>query len=342
MKKEEPILVAIQCLVYNHEPYLRDCFEGFVMQKTNFRFVAIVHEDVSTDHSADIIREYEKEYPDIFRPIYETENQWSKHDGSLERIMNNAIDATGAKYVATCEGDDYWTDPLKLQKQVDYMEAHPECGLCITDFCVQDDLDKEHIGKPAFSQRHLFMPRTFEEHLQNAGYIGPMTWMYKLSERKRKTLDFNDTTDGSFAFALHMFAISKIDYLPDVTAVYRVHQGSAANPTSVKQKFTYTFGVFQTQLEYAKKYHCDDSFIDILKMQNYTTIMPLAIESNNQAFIDEALDYFSSKGMIMKWFVNSCKEYVKYKNQYLQIRSSKAYRLGKILLKPFKFLRRKR
>lgn len=130
MKKEEPILVAIHCLVYNHEPYLRDCFEGFVMQKTNFRFVAIVHEDCSTDNSAAIIREYEAKYPDIFRPIYETENQWHKKDGSIERIMTKAIATIGAKYVAMCEGDDFWTDEYKLQKQVDYMEAHPKCSCC--------------------------------------------------------------------------------------------------------------------------------------------------------------------------------------------------------------------
>ena len=138
MNQEEPILVAIHCLVYNHEPYLRDCFEGFVMQKTNFRFVAIVHEDCSTDHSADIIREYEAKYPDIFRPIYETENQWSKHDGSLERIMNAAIDATGAKYIAMCEGDDYWIDSYKLQKQVDILEADRSLMLCCTDCSVVD------------------------------------------------------------------------------------------------------------------------------------------------------------------------------------------------------------
>lgn len=130
MKQEEPILVAIHCLVYNHEPYLRECFEGFVMQKTNFRFVAIVHDDCSTDNSAAIIREYEERYPGIFRPIYETENQWSKPDGSLGRIMNAAIDATGAKYVAMCEGDDYWTDSYKLQKQVDFMESYPDYSMC--------------------------------------------------------------------------------------------------------------------------------------------------------------------------------------------------------------------
>lgn len=123
-------LVAIKCAVYNHEPYLRDCLEGFVMQQTNFPFVAIVHDDASTDSSAAIIREYEEKYPDIIKPIYETENQYSKHDGSVGRIMDVAIDATDAKYVAICEGDDYWTDPLKLQKQVDFMEANPEYSMC--------------------------------------------------------------------------------------------------------------------------------------------------------------------------------------------------------------------
>ena len=123
MNKDE-ILVSIRCAVYNHEPYIRQCLDGFVMQKTNFRFEAIVHDDASTDNSASIIREYAGKYPDIIRPIYETENQFSKKDGSLMRIITEACHG---KYYASCEGDDYWTDPLKLQKQVDYMESHPEC-----------------------------------------------------------------------------------------------------------------------------------------------------------------------------------------------------------------------
>ena len=85
------ILLSIRCFVYNHEPYLRQCLEGFVMQKTSFAFEAIVHDDASTDNSAAIIREYAEKYPDIIKPIYETENQYSKHDGSLRRIMDSAI-----------------------------------------------------------------------------------------------------------------------------------------------------------------------------------------------------------------------------------------------------------
>ena len=134
MSNNKEITVSIVCESFNHERYLRQCLDGFVMQKTKFVFEVLIHDDASIDKSADIIREYVEKYPDIIKPIYETENQYSKRDGSVGRIMDEAIDATGAKYVAMCEGDDYWTDPLKLQKQVDFMEANPEYGLCYTDY----------------------------------------------------------------------------------------------------------------------------------------------------------------------------------------------------------------
>lgn len=163
MKQNEP-LVAIHCLVYNHEPYLRDCFEGFVMQQTNFPFVAIVHDDASTDGSVAIIREYEENYPDIFKPIYETENQWSKKNGTLNSIMNASIDATGAKYVAMCEGDDFWIDPQKLQKQVNFLENNPEYSMCFHSAkIIADGIDKnrcaakcENIQSKEYSSTDLF------------------------------------------------------------------------------------------------------------------------------------------------------------------------------------------
>ncbi|MCM1291723.1 MAG: glycosyltransferase [Bacteroides sp.] len=123
-------LVAINCITYNHEKYLRDALEGFVMQKTDFPVVALVHDDASTDGTAAILREYAEKYPDLIFPIYEEENQYSKGEGTVRHVMQAARNATGAKYIAYCEGDDYWTDPLKLQKQVDYLEAHPDCSLC--------------------------------------------------------------------------------------------------------------------------------------------------------------------------------------------------------------------
>ena len=113
------ITVTIRCIVFNHEPYLRQCLDGFIEQKTNFKFEVWVHDDASTDGSAAIIKEYAEKYPDIIKPYFEKENQYSKHDGSFQRITYSPKYLRG-KYIALCEGDDYWIDSSKLQKQVDF------------------------------------------------------------------------------------------------------------------------------------------------------------------------------------------------------------------------------
>lgn len=231
MKQEEPILVAIHCLVYNHEPYLRDCFEGFVMQKTNFRFVAIVHEDCSTDNSAAIIREYEAKYPDIFRPIYETENQYSKPDGSLGRIMNAAIDATGAKYIAMCEGDDYWTDPYKLQKQVDILEADETLMACCTDCSVVDNhsvLLKEKRGgvvKDDISGRY-----NLREFFRDNHQYPTLSVVYRNTHTEEVRAKCDKTRNpylGDWTLWIALLCFGDMYYLNEVTCAYRI------NPTSV-------------------------------------------------------------------------------------------------------------
>ena len=90
MEDKNPLVVSIRCITYNHAPFIRQCLDGFVMQKTNFRFEAIVHDDASTDGTADIILEYAEKYPDIIKPIFETENQYSKGNGALTKIMYEA------------------------------------------------------------------------------------------------------------------------------------------------------------------------------------------------------------------------------------------------------------
>lgn len=116
-------LVSIKCLAFNHEKYIAQTLDGFLIQETNFPFEVIVHDDASTDNTANILREYEKKYPLIVKPVYQTENQYSKHDGSLTRAANAPLKG---KYAAVCEGDDYWTDPNKLQMQADFLESHED------------------------------------------------------------------------------------------------------------------------------------------------------------------------------------------------------------------------
>lgn len=128
MQGEEP-LVSICCITYNHEAFIRDALEGFLKQRVSFSYEILIHDDASTDRTADIIREYAARYPDRIRPLLQEKNQYSQGITNPSGAFN--FPRARGKYIAMCEGDDYWTDPDKLQKQVDYLEAHPECSLCI-------------------------------------------------------------------------------------------------------------------------------------------------------------------------------------------------------------------
>lgn len=168
-----PIMVSIQCLVYNHEPYIRQCLDGFVAQKTNFRFEAIVHDDASTDGSAGIIKEYAEKYPDIIKPVLESENQYKKHDGSLRKIV---MEHLKGKYIALCEGDDYWIDPMKLQKQVNYMEAHPECTLYVSNGVGYYEKEKKSVRlNPIQTKESKYL--TMSEVLREKGGLIPTASM---------------------------------------------------------------------------------------------------------------------------------------------------------------------
>ncbi|MES1046061.1 glycosyltransferase [Heyndrickxia oleronia] len=118
------ILVSILCMTYNHELYIEDAIEGFLQQKTNYDVEIIIGEDCSTDNTRKIVKKYMNEYPGKIKMIT------SDHNVGMNKNAQRLIESSRGKYIAICEGDDYWTDPFKLQKQIDYMEEHPECSLC--------------------------------------------------------------------------------------------------------------------------------------------------------------------------------------------------------------------
>lgn len=126
--KREEVTVSICCITYNQSGYIRDALEGFLMQKTDFAWELLIHDDASDDGTADIIREYAGKYPDRIFPVLQTENQYSKGFTNISGTYN--FPRARGRYIAMCEGDDYWVDEDKLQRQVDYMEAHPDCSLC--------------------------------------------------------------------------------------------------------------------------------------------------------------------------------------------------------------------
>lgn len=127
-KGQEPF-VSICCLTYNHESYIEAALEGFLKQKVSFSYEILIHDDASTDSTARIIRRYAEKYPDIIKPVLQRENQYSKGITNPSGAFN--FPRARGKYIAMCEGDDYWTDERKLQTQIDYLESHPDCSLCI-------------------------------------------------------------------------------------------------------------------------------------------------------------------------------------------------------------------
>ena len=134
---QNELVVSICCITYNHEHYIKNAIEGFLIQETDFPFEILIHDDASIDRTADIIREYESKYPKLIKPIYQIKNQWSKG-----LLMNETFNFPRVKgqYIALCEGDDYWTSAYKLQLQLDKMKQHPELSLSFHPACKVDGI----------------------------------------------------------------------------------------------------------------------------------------------------------------------------------------------------------
>lgn len=307
MNSTQKPLLAIRTIVYNHKSYLRDYFEGVVMQKTNFPFVAVVHDDCSTDGSTEIIKEYADKYPDIIKPIFEKENQWHKHDGSLARIMNEAIAATNAKYVAICEGDDYWTDPYKLQKQVDYMEAHSECAVCFHPVMVHDQQTGEEYQDTLTKVPQI---TTIHDLARLNNYIHTPSVMYRYNPKVSETMSqLGKLGVGDYLMSMLYAQHGNICKLPDYMAVYRQGVGVWTGPNSDGEKNMFTW---------------------IVAISKLSSVLQ---DQEAKRLIDEQID--SMVGELLTSHRDTEK-------QLLQIRSSKAYRLGKLLLKPFRWMKRKK
>lgn len=133
--RKNDIKVSAYCLVYNHEKYLRSALEGFVNQDVNFKYEVFVHDDASTDGSKKIIEEFAAQYPEIIKTIYQQENQYSKGTGIFQTFI---LPKLNGRYVAVCEGDDCWTDSLKLQRQADFLDRNPDYVACVHNTTMKD------------------------------------------------------------------------------------------------------------------------------------------------------------------------------------------------------------
>ena len=226
------LLVSICCMTYNHAAFVRQCLDGFMMQKCSFNFEVLIHDDASTDGTQDIIREYEMKYPDVIKPIYQKENQYSK--GIDPGLKYNAPRAKG-KYIALCEGDDYWTDPYKLQKQVDFLESHPDYVMCSHKYQIYEQESNEYVNILPEIENEKGDDFFLTDLIVGKWLVQPLCMMCRKSALEDKRLErYKYMIDTVFIY--NLLTQGKAFCLSDTMGVYRVQNRGIWSGKSLNEK----------------------------------------------------------------------------------------------------------
>lgn len=223
-------LVCTRTMSYNHEPYIRDCIEGILMQKTTFPVRVCIHDDASTDATAAVIHEYQERYPRLIWAYYRKENIYKHPERKklLEEFMGWA--STG-KYLALCEGDDYWTDPLKLQKQYEALESHPESSFCVHNAIIKHaNKQNEQFVVNARKGSQYFGP---EEILSVVGQFAPTaSYFFKQTNYEILPEWRHQAPYGDFILEMYAMKAGMGYHINESMSVYRMgHEGSWTNST---------------------------------------------------------------------------------------------------------------
>ena len=357
-------LLSVCLITYNHENYIRQAIEGVLMQKVNFNWELIIAEDCSTDKTRDIILEYKKKHPDFIKLILQEKNV-----GPAKNWMD-LITKPNSKYIAYFEGDDYWTDPLKLQKQVDFLEANPDYGLVHTDVNHFYELNGKLIE--AYNQtNNITIPEgeVFEKLLPFSHSIKTKTVLARTNLITAAIKNINSYNQqfvvGDLPLWLELSLQTKFKYLPDVTATYRLGVESASMLTNVAKKIDFDFGVYDLRMFYWSKYSKNPEIKERLEKYREQLVMfheQLKVELKQVS--PEILEYYSKKTnreqlsqylnnayqnndhsfleiakSIDNILVNKNNEIHHLKEELNRYSSSTSYRLGNKIVGFFRFLK---
>lgn len=268
-------LVSVTCLAYNQEAYIESALQGFLSQETSFPFEILIHDDASSDQTPAIIKRYADAFPKQIFPILQQENQAQKRMGSIMARFN--LPRARGKYLAFCDGDDFWKDPHKLQAQVEFMEKNPEFGVCCTDFDIyyeRTDTTKEALFRTNPAEFPIYTE--VKAFLLSEGFMAPSTWLIR--KEILKHTDFTKSrVDGTYALMMDFLGRSKVHVLDKSTTVYRFLRESSSHTKSILKQFKRYQGLYQIQLEYMKKYPLKKKWRDFLKNRFRTRVLELLL-----------------------------------------------------------------
>jgi glycosyltransferase involved in cell wall biosynthesis len=317
------IIVSVSCITYNHAPYIRACLDGFLMQKTSFVFEILIHDDCSTDGTREIIEEYSKKYPDIIFPIFQTENQYSKGVRGMMARFN--FPRSRGKYIALCEGDDYWSDPYKLQRQVDFLEANTDFSICFHNMKILNESNPSAIE---------FTNSKDQESVSSILDLASKgNFMFTASVVFKKPKDgfpnwLTDLPIGDYAIHLFNAQFGKIKFLDQVMGVYRIHAGGVWGSFS-KEKLYDRWIPMLEQLQ--------DKFSDevnkTLRAQKIYSLLDVYMISFEKKDNKKANEVMSLIMKVNPFFM--AMKLTEVQNRLDKTLNSNAYKIGKMLVTIF-------
>jgi glycosyltransferase len=319
------VMVSVVCTNYNKGPWVVDAIESFLRQKTNFAYEVIIIDDKSTDNSPEIIKKYAREHPDKIKAVFNRKNL-----GITKTWKKVCLQANG-KYIARCDGDDYWIDDCKLQKQVDALNKNRKSKWCNTDFDIINE-NGEMLQEAGFQNGHMKMSDSYEDVFANKGFTMASTWLVDTALMRQINDELDDNAvDDTFNIQLDLFRKTKLTYIPEATTVYRVCDDSDSRPVDPVAIENRNKRLVDTQLAYLKKYR-DVDYVKIIK----ELLVLSEINDNRLALINRQRSLIEAQEEKVKDLNKAIEEIDKQKADIL---SSITYRAGKIILAPFKAIK---
>ncbi|MEY8765811.1 MULTISPECIES: glycosyltransferase family 2 protein [Francisella] len=286
--KDDKVLLSIICVAYNHEKYIEQALDSFLIQETDFAFEIVINDDCSTDNTARIIKAYQDKYPKIIKPIYQKENCFQKNINFMKEIFIPVIQGA---YIALCDGDDYWTDRHKLQKQVDFLEANPEFMGCSHNTITVEK--NNETSKLVAYNGHQTDVHHFDEYSKGECYFHTSSYVYRFGGKYRTEVEeYLQFYNSDWYMCLVFSYFGPIKSFNNIMSAYRIHDLGiwSANESCLNEIYNILACVSIVNIfdeKYRRNFY--QAFLNVIRAKNSSEVSELLLKSATEEEIKNTL-----------------------------------------------------